>query len=125
MREKDIKIGDYFSVNGEVVKVQETEFNLCGIWDSQENYHVVGYEMLEPIPLTVEILEKNGWEYSEPFNDWTYSICENVKEYSIYKGGRGFIIKQYQSITDLHTIAYVHELQHILWALGIDDNLKL
>lgn len=120
MKEKDIKIGDYFAVNGEVVKVQETELCLCGIWDSQDNFHTVGYEDLEPIPLTKEILEKNGWEKCDDgvgyYNHYLLLIPAHGKV-EIYVCGRNH--------TWLRNVAYVHELQHILWALGIDDNLKL
>lgn len=120
MNEKDIKIGDYFTVNGEVVKVQETEFNLCGIWDSQEIFHVVECEKLEPIPLTEEIFEKNGWEKCDDGVGYYLGhllLIPAHGQFEIYVCGRRHIW--------LRNVAYVHELQHILWALGIDDNLKL
>lgn len=120
MNEKDIKIGDYFTVNGEAVKVQETEFNLCGIWDSQENFHVVGYEKLEPIPLTDEMLEKNGWEKCDDgigYHIEDLLLIPAHGQFEIYIHGRKHVW--------LRNVTYVHELQHILWALGIDDDLKL
>lgn len=120
MREKDIKIGDYFSVNGEVVKVPETELSLCGIWDSQEIFHVVEYEKLEPIPLTEEILEKNGWEKCD---DGVGYYLEHLLLVPAH--GRVEIYVCGRKHTWLRNVTYVHELQHILWTLGIDDNLKL
>ena len=82
---------------------------------------------LLPIPLTLEILEKNGWKdilYQKL--PWTYYCKENCKvqigyscesdknPFSVVKGRIG-----------LKRINYVHELQHILWALGEDANLTI
>ena len=109
MKEKDIKKGDYFSVNGEVVKVQDAEYYLCGIWDSQEIYHVVGYEMLEPIPLTKEILEKNELEKCDDgigYYNRHLLLVPAHERVEIYVCGRRH--------TWLRNVAYVHELQHIL-----------
>ena len=123
MTEKDIKIGDYFTVNGEVVKVQDTGPFLCGIWGSQENFHVVENEKLKPIPLTKEILEKNEWKYSEPFNDW--EVLNDDRCPRLYEGGKGWLVRPKGGNYDLCAIAYVHELQHLLWVLGEDSDLKI
>ena len=77
---------------------------------------------IEPIPLTPEILEKNGWE-RDKLVAYIYGheahnievICTPNSEwvYVTFKG------------ETIHRIKYVHELQHILWALGLDANLKI
>lgn len=79
-------------------------------------------ESLLPIPLTPEILEKNGWE-RDKLVSYIYGhkahfievICTPNREwmYVTFKG------------ENIHRIKYVHELQHILWALGLDAELKV
>lgn len=77
---------------------------------------------ISPIPLTPEILEKNGWE-RDKLVSYIYGheahnievICTPNSEwmYVTFKG------------ETIHRIKYVHELQRILWALGLDANLKI
>jgi hypothetical protein len=76
-------------------------------------------ESLLPTPLTPEILEKNGWE-RDKLVSYIYGhnievICTPNSEwmYVTFKG------------ETIHRIKYVHELQRILWALGLDANLKI
>lgn len=77
---------------------------------------------LLPIPLTPEILEKNGWE-RDKLVTYIYGheahnievICTPNSEwmYVTFKG------------ETIHRIKYVHELQRILWVLGLDAELKV
>ncbi len=76
-----------------------------------------GSDTCEPIPLTPEILEKNGWKK----DDRGYSIKDLI---FLNKNGLGgwsvgigdeFIV----------TISYVYQLQHLLFGLGLDSNIKL
>lgn len=77
---------------------------------------------IEGIPLTPEILEENGWN-RDKLVAYIYGheahyievICTPNSEwvYVTFKG------------ETIHRIKYVHELQHILWALGNDANLKI
>lgn len=74
-----------------------------------------------PIPLTPEILEKNGWKsingkYALKIKNANYVVLE-FTEYGIYT----YINEN----TMLFTIKYIHEIQHLLYALHIDSNLKI
>lgn len=82
---------------------------------------------ISTIPLTPEILEKNGWKrISHKGLPWAlfrkkgcsvriaYDSDDDKVPFSVGKG-----------IQELKNINYVHELQHILWALGEDANLKI
>lgn len=89
----------------------------------------ISCESLLPIPLTREIFEKNEFDY----------LNEEVVTYSkrIHRGtilvlrpyGKVFdvIIKRNWHARDCHIryIEYIHELQHLLWALGRNANLKI
>lgn len=79
---------------------------------------------IRPIPLTEDILVKNGWD----FRDRQYAIeCEEdeqgIVELSRDKDGYYWSINwdEYQIIR----IHYVHELQHILRLCGIDKEISI
>lgn len=88
-------------------------------WDFS---HGVWCEGIEGIPITPEILEKNGWEqeyyapiiYGHIGHDIEISFLQTSKRFSVLLND-----------ISLCEIQYVHELQHILWALGEDANLKI
>ena len=120
MKAIELKLGDCVSYKGKVAKIHSIDSPCIyvdvddEIWGTPEDD-----DELSPIPLTEEILEKNGWEKGDwclmkglleliPFADKTKGLG-----FSIYKGVR------------IHNIEYVHQLQHLLWALGMDDDLKI
>ena len=95
-------------------------------------------DYVEPIPLTEELLLKNG--FVQPFKDDSSIYCEAKENvdwfYRInihYDVQEGFFIDAY--ITNkkhLHSekdfsglIKYVHELQHILFVSGIEKEIDV
>lgn len=83
---------------------------------------------VEGIPLTPELLEKNGFKEeqhqkegtSEWYDFYHYGLGINVvyeveeNKFAAYLDGK-----------KLREIQYAHELQHILWALGLNAELKV
>ena len=84
---------------------------------------------LQPIPLTLEILEKNGFvKYNEVSDTPPYDQDEEGNMYYSYKGEQKFwgwwqpnnvYLIPVNAMVDLE-IEYVHELQHALKLCGID-----
>ena len=79
---------------------------------------------LYPIPLTEEILVKNGWD----FRDRQYAIeCkedeQGIVELSRDKDGYYWSINWDEYL--IIRIHYVHELQHILRLCGIEKEIEL
>lgn len=72
-----------------------------------------------PIPLTTEILEKNGWEHKDDVYFKKYPHRKLV-----VMDGNAYIINESCSLF-LCKAEFVHELQHLLYALHIDSNLKI
>lgn len=97
-----------------------------GVYDiKDEDEYLVGKyaKYLEPIPLTPEILEKNGFEQNENVkgyqypNDYVIFCLEELSGVSIFNG-------VYNDIC----INCVHELQHVLRLCGLTelaDNFKI
>lgn len=132
MKAEELMIGDWVNI---------TEKNLSGNYQVKEvkRYKVYGVvvgrsyfmwdECIEPIPLTPEILEKNGFEFVEDskisiscsklLDDNCTSI--NIQFYDnrscyfrlCYYGIRSYELRKH--------IPYVHELQHALRLCGLND----
>ncbi len=72
---------------------------------------------IEPIPLTPEILEKNGFSENYREEDLSYAqSCGDVIGIHIY-GTNGLMEEMY--------FKYVHELQHALRLCGIEKEIEL
>lgn len=106
-------------INSIIVQKSDVDFCICSV-----------KEEIEGIPLTPEILEKNGWNkrhdptsscdiYSKGKDAFYVSL-----EQSIYKKQEGFELVVADSTYRFgNKIQYVHQLQHILWVLGEDAKL--
>lgn len=92
------------------------------------NWYLADRSEVEPIPLTIELLEKNDFKQEQHQKDGTsewydfyhYDLGINV----VYEvDGNKFAA--YLDGKKLREIQYVQELQHILWALGLNAELKI
>ena len=74
---------------------------------------------LKPIPLTVEILEKNGFVYDD------LPMSQYFEQYGLqlYYGGNGFRINCGINVSLI--IDSVHEIQHALRLCGIEKEIEL
>lgn len=93
---------------------------------------------VSPIPLTTEILEKNGWvkevmSRGVKNSHWVYTK-PNIEEYGYFpiyieKGiGDEFDVYPFTDNHDCKQIAYikyVHQLQHILFGLGLNSEMEV
>lgn len=74
-----------------------------------------------PIPLTPELLEKNGWreEKGDYINDnYHIRLCEKIDSYSAYK-----VVND--TIVWLRNIESVSDLQHLLFGLGLNSEMEV
>lgn len=140
---KDLRIGDLVKTTtrnpilekGSVCKVVLIDALINSIIVQKSDVDVcrcLVKEEIEGIRLTPDILEKNGWNkkhdptsscdiYSKGKGAFYVSL-----EQSIYKKQEGFELVVADSTYRFgNKIQYVHQLQHILWVLGEDANLKI
>lgn len=90
--------------------------------------HGVWCNNIEGIPLTPELLKKNNFKEeqhqkegtSEWYDFYHYDLGINI----VYEV-EGNKFAAYLDGKKLREIKYVHELQHILWALGLNAELKV
>ena len=91
-----------------------------------------------PIPLTQEILEKNGWKKEVMSRGvknrhWVYTKTD-IEEYGYFpiyieKGiGKEFDVYPFTDNNVCKQIAYikyVHQLQHLLFGLGLNSDMEV
>lgn len=144
IHQKDLRLGDLVQITvdlpeykqGDIFVVIDISEIYIGLRrpsesDCRQDLYTIR-DHIEGILLTPDILEKNGWNKR---NDPTSSCDIYSKgkdafyvslEQSIYKKQEGFDFVVADSTYRFgNKLQYVHELQHILWALGEDANLKI
>lgn len=142
IKAEDLRIGDLVRIN-ENCSLKEgvisyiTEIRTRGIFEKEDCVKLKHFDSdwgfgvwcrnIDPIPLTPEILEKNGFEMREGTvvyakNRLALKPLDEGKGYQVYQIGLGSLRLFY---VEVRFVKYVHELQHILWALGKDANLKV
>lgn len=134
---KTLKLGDGTVLKG-VVRLE----NLEGVEFGDKGYLFgdccAWIKDIAPIPLTPEILEKNGWKKEVMSrgvknSHWVYTKpdIEVYGYFPIYieKGiGKEFDVYPFTSnhvCTQIAYIKYVHQLQHILFGLNINYEMEV
>ena len=114
----DLMVGDWVFIKDFPIKASPQKV--------RPEHFVRSLVEFEPIPLTTEILEKNGFEYDHNYHSWIYD------EFTI---SYGHLIDEEEGdylfiwVADTSVkLTYVHELQHVLRLCGLNElanNLKL
>ena len=132
MKANELMIGDYVNYRGQIIKVtslyDKGGSNEVG-WTDKESVWVNAANV-EPIPLTPEILESNGFGYKE--NDTLLELhhyylgepqfCKNM---DLHIGNKKDIFWIDYNNNHIGGIRYLHELQHALRLCGIDKEIEL
>lgn len=141
MKANELMVGDFLRYKQDFpnTHLQEKIVKVCGIRGRVDvitiddgNYHEsVHPDWLEPIPITAEILEKNGMKVFEHRNPWQEAKNLIKKWYS--KDGRFYV--SYYRVGDMFTytvgnnvsricgIKNVHQLQNALRLCGIEKEI--
>lgn len=133
----ELMVGDLVLHDGKVIRVDAVHKRKIGYHKTKDKLTWLFYGQFQPIPLTPEILEKNG--FNEPplemqkrvrfvvlceeyqirysFNSYWFSIYKNIAVHAI---GYPTFICAFQE-----RIKYVHELQHALRLCKVDKEIVL
>lgn len=91
-------------------------------------------DAIKPIPLTPEILEKNGWKLHKhhernSYDDVSWSSYHKPAETNIslifYQEEKAFFPFLYAQEISETPIRYIHQLQHLLYGLGINHEMEV
>lgn len=114
-------IGDWVSCDGKCYQIAELGGMVC--LDAEKEIFA-SLEDITPIPITPEILEKNGWHIPKhkiwcQNDDVTFYMCRYTDgTYEIYADGDS-------EFSNFCNIRFVHELQHALKLCGIEKTIEL
>lgn len=123
LKANELMIGDWVKFpigNDKVIDLPYIEGRgVCASFSASATLFPVEVYKLEPIPLTPEILEKNGFVYNEsPFvQSWEQFGL------SLHLGGDGYRINCGQNVAMV--IDSVHQLQHALRFCGIEKEIVI
>ena len=135
IRAEELMVGDLVKFPHGIDKVCDLPYvegkGICASFAASATLFPVPVEALEPIPLTPEILEKNGFE-KLGYDGWEYKLKKDNKlMYSVLwrcDYPNALRISSYSSVygdfNSFH-IDNVHELQHALRLCGINLEIKL
>ena len=126
MKENELMVGDWVFVHEPECKGHQVD--LIDLANEQVGCdgEIYGFDDIRPIPLTPEILEKNGfvkqgfpgWEiYTENFLILWRNDFPDVLEIRNFNAAYGSFHRSH--------ISYVHDLQHALKLCGIDKEISL
>lgn len=118
MKATDLMIGDWVKMPSGLPEIRQIKYPS----------EIDDADFYEPIPLTEEILEQNGFvrhdkhEYSVTGSNYNYLKVRCYAD-TYFEIGNAFDEEgELQAFAD---IQYVHELQHALKLCGIDKNIEL
>ena len=92
--------------------------------------HPVSPVRLSGVPLTPEILEKNGWDFIGYQMDNNGSLLNIYSKRGIlpylyyYYATENFIVYICRKVA-LPNMKYIHELQHLLFGLGLNSEMEV
>lgn len=140
MKPEQLMIGDYILFNKNIYKIEEISkkgwahitYNLidgreCRVGLASDYI----LDELTPVPLTAEILEKNGFKFycTDVFEEWKSKdkrITMHDKEYpNSFNKWSVHIDTEDMRTMGYFEITYVHELQHALRLCGINKEIEI
>lgn len=119
MKATDLMVGDFVNVNDLPLRVGAIRQDELGFFDNDYKIYWCSddeFDRIDPIPLTENILVKNGWRKEPTTIDGDYAnwygeipICQEEDEFN------------YERIE----LTYVHQLQHLLRLCGIEKEITI
>ena len=111
--------GDIVYIHGIVRVISSCDGYYATYYDEDETLQEVNVNVIEGIPLTTAILEKNGWEHKDDvyFKDYPQRklVIYDDKAYIINESCSLFLCK----------VEFVHQLQHLLFGLGLNSEMDV
>lgn len=83
--------------------------------------HPVNQAELSGVPFTPEILEKNEWKKPDGFNSYWLGKIGLLQDGDVWHSALGST----KIAVTLHNIQYVHQLQHLLFGLNINNEMEV
>ena len=111
--------GDIVYIHGSVRVISSCDGYYATYYDEDETLQEVNVNVIEGIPLTTAILEKNGWEHKDDvyFKDYPQRKLVTYDD-------KAYIINESCSLF-LRKVEFVHQLQNLLFGLGLNSEMDV
>ena len=128
--------GDLVYIHGSLRIISNCDGYYATYYDENESLQEVNVNVIEGIPITPEILEKNGWDkegkdgsdfsLSEVFIGGDEDDEDNYTCFQLYYQNKkdGWVIDMRGEPLKFE-IHYIHELQHLFFGLGINHEMEV
>lgn len=128
--------GDFVYIHGSLRIISNCDGYYATYYDENESLQEVNVNVIEGIPITPEILEKNGWDkeekdgsvfsLSEAFMGGDEDDEDNYTCFQLYYQNKkdGWVIDMRGEPLKFG-VHYVHELQHLFFGLGINHEMEV
>ena len=128
--------GDLVYIHGSLRIISNCDCYYATYYDENESLQEVNVNVIEGIPITPEILEKNGWDkegkdgsdfsLSEAFMGGDEDDEDNYTCFQLYYQNKkdGWVIDMRGEPLKFE-IHYIHELQHLFFGLGINHEMEV
>lgn len=127
--------GDLGIYNGNIITIENSDRYYAIYYDKDKCLQEINVNVIKGIPVTPEILKKNGWkqnggQYSFTFKSYTGYKVEYIGFFiEMFKDVHDMLKHRYFQITHEDKVIcgcfYVHQLQHLLFGLGINHEMEV
>ena len=117
--------GDLVYTHGSLRIISNCDCYYATYYDENESLQEVNVNVIEGIPITPEILEKNGWKNDG--YDWYRLPTKRAYLYitkDITTLGE-FLVCVGLDRHNLASVNFVHQLQHLLFGLGLNSEMEV
>lgn len=117
--------GDLVTYNGDIVTIENNDGYYATYYDEDESLQTINVNVIEGIPLTPEILEKNGWKKTK-INDCAYFYYKNGLFLTYTSKDCKFWFDDFDYSNSICVeLPYIHSLQHLLFGIGINHEIEI
>lgn len=113
--------GDIVYIHGSVRVISSCDDYYATYYDEDETLQEVNVNVIEGIPLTPEILQKNGWKSI----NGKYALKIKNANYLVLDFTEDGIYTYINERTMLFVIKYVHQLQNLLYGLELNSEMEV
>lgn len=126
--------GDLVYIHGSLRIINNCDGYYATYYDEDETLQEININEIEGIPLTKEILEKNGWKLHkyhkrDSYDDVSWSSYRKPEETNIslrfYPEKKAFFLFLYTQEISETPIRYVHQFQHFLFGLELNSKIEI
>lgn len=120
----DLSVGDWVEWIGERCKVDLPLLNT--VFPHAKIYPAYTSATLQPIPITPDILEKNGFRKNGKYNEWNIGEWNENPFIGVSLDRQSARVRHFDNDIFIEDkVLFVHQLQHALRLAGIEKEIVL